>query len=829
VRLDQLGQETVLSQLGKRNLHPIFTMKFFQSMVGRRDRVRIEKVGSGVGNYISLVVRFGFSISFLLGGRRHARFFLAVAHFGRWLYRWRGGRFSLVRYLKACQVTLMQLLSSGPISDSRKLGGVHGRGRGKVPRLIPVYHRVAILRGDIAVIRFWLSLLGIYRIIDVRGKASLDTIYSPGVEKQFKQVYELGTFLNHIQEASSLGKTLLKRRDLEREFKFSPRALLTSGANVPGGVGAFWAMAWDASIIWANRSKRVGQAFMDICILTLQVQIAELLKNCARLATSADDISKVSAGFRLRQGKKPSRWANAFRSWNILAARKPDGEFGHFKWKWAPFQNFRDLLVLGRLHQIPEPAGKVRVVAMGTWWIQVLLYPLHRILYSLLRTIPQDGTYNQTGPLGPFLDEVRERLTRGADTMVFSFDLKAATDRFPIWYQIEVLTRLTNRRFAEAWQDLLVSFPYYLGGIGVRPRGRSLRYGAGQPMGIYSSWAMFSLCHHLLVQQAAHRAGYVGWYPWYVLLGDDIVILGEPVARAYEGLCSDLGVTIGLAKSLISSNGSFEFAKRFYYKGIDCSPTSVREYSQALKSLPAFAELIARVKGQNPDLRICDAVRAAKYGYHSVEKFTQRMVTLGNTRLANLLVVLMLPGGPFEQPLATLLSSTGTVVKPNEDLVDTPITERRVKSVARTIGQSLVSVSDRVSQYANDLYRYSEHLLGRDPMGILRYVIASRAAVARLNLETITSLGRIGRYLLDGKLRSRGLITLLGKVLPTWKFSTTDVASMPDPFSLDAVGGVLSRPSVVKFLKIRVRLLGLAWKGRPKSRVRAGGKSPRRE
>lgn len=803
-------------------------MKFFQNLIGRRDRTRVEKLGSGVGNYISLVVRFGYALSFLLGGRRHARFFLAVAHYGRWLMKWRGGRFALVRYLKSCQITLMQLLASGPISDPRKLGGIHGRGRGKVPRLIPVYHRVAIIRGDIPVIRFWLSLLGIYRIIDVRGRASFESIYLPGVEKQFKQVYNLGTFLNHIQEVSTLGKTLLKRRDLEREFKFSPRALLTSGANVPGGVGAFWAMAWDAAIIWANRLNKVGQAYMDFCLCTAQVHVVELLMKCARLAPSSENRRELNHQFGL--GLKGERWAKALRSFSYLAARKPEGEFGHFKWKWAPFQDFRDLLVLGRLHQIPEPAGKVRVVAMGTWWIQVLLYPLHRVLYSLLRSIPQDGTYNQTGPIKPFLDEVRTRLTRGADTMVFSFDLKSATDRFPIWYQIEVLTRLGNRRFAEAWADLLVSYPYYTNGIGVRPRGRSLRYAVGQPMGIYSSWAMFSLCHHIMVQQAAHQAGYVGWYPWYILLGDDIVILGEDVARAYEKLCSDLGVTIGLAKSLISTNGSFEFAKRFYYKGTDCSPTSAREYMVALKSLPAFAELIARVKGQNPDLRLCDVIRGAKYGFHSVSKLTQRMVSLGNTRLANLLVVLMLPGGPFEQPLQTLLSLTSTAVKPDGNLVDTPITERRVKSVARTIGQSLVSVSARVSEYANDLHRYVAHGgPARDPQGILRYVVGARSALARANLETITSLGRIGRYLLDGKLRSRGLITLLGKILPIWKTSTTDVASLPDPFSLDAVGGTLARPAVVKFLKLRVKMLGLAWKGRPKARVRAGEGSPRRK
>lgn len=557
--------------------------------------------------------------------------------------------------------------------------------------------------------------------------------------------------------------------------------------------------------------------------------MAELLKNCAFFARKVEEgqFSLDLRGKLRLSGEGPLvRMIRATKGFITLIVRKRDDRTRGTKWSRAPFSNFKGNLALGRLHQIPEPAGKVRVVAMATWWVQCLLYPLHRILYKLLGTIPQDGTFDQAGPIGPFLEEVRRLAACGQKPHVFSFDLKAATDRFPIWYQKEVLTRLCGRSFAEAWVNLLVSYPYFLGGIGAIPRGRALKYGSGQPMGVYSSWAMFSLCHHLLVQQAAYQAGYVGWYPWYVLLGDDIVILGKDVAARYQVLCSDLGVTIGLAKSLISSNGSFEFAKRFYYKGEDCSPTSVREYWVALNSLPAFSELIARLKNQNPSLRLSDVLRGAKYGFRSVGKLTQRMVELGNTRFANLLVILMLPGAPFGQPLATLFSSTATAVSPDENLVDTPRTERAVKSVARTIGDSLVATSTLVGSYFNDLDRYSEHLKGLDPYGMLRYVLYQRVRTARANSEMIAILGRLGRYLLDGKLNSRGLINLLGKILPVWRVSKRDVASLPDPFALDAAGGVLLRPVAVKMLKIRCKVLGLKWKGRPKVRVNTGGRRP---
>lgn len=64
----------------------------------------------------------------------------------------------------------------------------------------------------------------------------------------------------------------------------------------------------------------------------------------------------------------------------------------------------------------------------------------------------------------------------------------------------------------------------------------------------------------------------------YTVLGDDVVIADESVARVYEEGLSSLGVTISYSKSLISHSGSAEFAKRFRVRGlaVDLSPISVR-------------------------------------------------------------------------------------------------------------------------------------------------------------------------------------------------------------------------------------------------------------
>jgi hypothetical protein len=796
------------------------TMKnIFQSLIERKDRTRIEKLGTGVGNYVSLVVRFGYALSFLLGGRRHARFYLAVIHYGMWLRVWKGSRKALVKYLKACSVTLMQLAGGGPVSTSRDLGGVHGRSRGNLPRVIPVYHRAAIVRGDLRVIQFWLSLFGVYRIIECRGKVSYKTIVQPGAGYDFKLAYELGVMLQDLWTSDRVGQRVLRPIRLGEELRFRPRALLTSGANVPGGVGGFWALAWDALKIWKERETPFGGAVRSFAMLTGQLDLLGLIEIAAttavhdfrnpkivqalRWGNPSDPVTSAEKGFATLFGKVYKKVENS--------ARRST------EWRAAPLCNFLTNLTLGRLHVIPEPAGKMRVVAMGTWWVQCMLYPLHQILYAKLGLIPNDGTWDQSGPLGPLCTKVKEILSTGGRPQVFSYDLSAATDRFPIWYQVEVLSFLTNRRFAETWRDLLILPRYYTRPVTVIPRGDALKYGSGQPMGLYSSWATFSICHHILVQQAARRAGYKGWYPWYALLGDDIVILGEDVAGAYKELCDRLQVKIGIAKSLISTNGTFEFAKRFYYKGENCSPVSIREFWVALNSLPAFSELVKRVKSSNPSLRLADVVRAYKMGYHSVAKLTQCMVKLGNTRLANLLTILMVPGGPFEQPLASIFSSTGTAVRPNDKLVDTPITERRVKSVSRTIGQSLASIGARAGRYLTSLSVYESKLMGFDPLGLLREVVKSRMAITLANSEHVGLLVNLGLYLSSGKLNSRGLVTLLGRIIPVWKFSSSDVASYPDPFSLDAAGGVLQRPLVAKFLKLRVKVLGLKWKNRPKA------------
>lgn len=62
--------------------------------------------------------------------------------------------------------------------------------------------------------------------------------------------------------------------------------------------------------------------------------------------------------------------------------------------------------------------------AIGNYFQQRLLYPAHCWGMCVLRTIPCDGTYHLTRPI--------ERLVHYNEQNLFSYDLKSATDRWPV-------------------------------------------------------------------------------------------------------------------------------------------------------------------------------------------------------------------------------------------------------------------------------------------------------------------------------------------------------------------------------------------------------------
>lgn len=204
-------------------------------------------------------------------------------------------------------------------------------------------------------------------------------------------------------------------------------------------------------------------------------------------------------------------------------------------------------LYVGRLVKLNEARGKVRIIAITDWWTQIVFRPLHDAISGYLKVIPMDGTFNQVKPLQRLLDLNRSQ------NVLYSFDLSAATDRLPVQLQVQILNTLGVN--GDIWRSIL-DRPWHLDNV-------PIRYSVGQPMGCYSSFAMLALTHHVIVQIAAQRCGYESIFTKYAVLGDDIVIADDTVAKAYLVIMKTLGVDVNLVKSHQGSVA--EFAKRWIH------------------------------------------------------------------------------------------------------------------------------------------------------------------------------------------------------------------------------------------------------------------------
>jgi len=92
----------------------------------------------------------------------------------------------LVLYLKVSTICLQKFIANEPIRDLTPLGiriSLTGRG---LPRIIPSLHRKRIMAGEHKIVRLWLTLFAILRVLVFDGKFNLRTITNPGVSFNIK-------------------------------------------------------------------------------------------------------------------------------------------------------------------------------------------------------------------------------------------------------------------------------------------------------------------------------------------------------------------------------------------------------------------------------------------------------------------------------------------------------------------------------------------------------------------------------------------------------------------------------------------------------------------
>lgn len=313
----------------------------------------------------------------------------------------------------------------------------------------------------------------------------------------------------------------------------------TSTSAGPNGGNAMVSAIYDSLII---TKSPFWEQYQNWCSVLGRVDLAEKVKQCSDSVT--ESLSK-------------------FKHLNKIYLRKTP-------------------LHLAKLLFLPDKAGKTRIVYCLTWWVQELLHPLHRELYNILYRIKQDGTKSHSKAASTVKQWTSSR-------SLWSIDLTNATDRFPRELQEAVISGLLGTQKAKIWSEIMAIKPWS------SPHNKYVEYGAGQPMGAKTSWAIFALTHHTILRLLCSSAG-ARDYP-YVIIGDDVVIANDKVAENYIRILDAFGVEYSKSKTIIPKDGEFhaaEFAKRIFINGVERSPLTASLLDRVWKyrDYPVFLSVL---------------------------------------------------------------------------------------------------------------------------------------------------------------------------------------------------------------------------------------------
>jgi hypothetical protein len=532
------------------------------------------------------------------------------------------GQMAAVQYLKLSLFALYSYISGNPLKSTMPLGfGIrlsHG-----LPVTWDVGLRTLIRQGKIQPIRVLASLLNLYRALEApHPDFSVETISRPHPKLEGPLWDEFQVFCRDIFPRileQHRGKPLPTFKYVSGLYHI----VLSAGANVTGPAMA--GIVRDAQAWSLQKVNHVLEWFRfhgDMEALRMMATSANEAHFNPEESTEIEEpepkIKKATPGFVIYQkahaqalnehmmsGLPYSEFSfptekeylemNAPAEEPTLPKLGSHPSFSRFFWgtrdrfSTTGFWGFQDgyplfkrenvhAPILGRLHAINEPAGKVRVVAIADYWTQVAMKPIHEHLFEILRGIKTDATFNQIGSVESYF---RENLSPH-----WSFDLKSATDLIPLELYKKVLPPLFTQRdgslaqsieMIERWANILTDRDWLL------PDGSGfVRYGTGQPMGALSSWASMAIVHHALVQFSAWKAGRTSWFSSYRVLGDDVDIAKDSaVAEFYQSSCTAFYITIGLLKSLHSKKNVFEFANQRFCPEGNISPLSYKEELEA--------------------------------------------------------------------------------------------------------------------------------------------------------------------------------------------------------------------------------------------------------
>lgn len=298
---------------------------------------------------------------------------------------------------------------------------------------------------------------------------------------------------------------------------------------------------------------------------------------------------------------------------------------------WGATTNVTHSEYPGKLTCIPEKAGKVRIVASPDYFTQLTLKPVSDWLFNILKNIDADCTFDQRSAIPKI------QRWQASNNAVYSFDQSSCTDLFPFEFQLTIL----NHRFGEAVTESVKTVMSDREWELKLPSGlsKSVRWSVGQPMGVYASWPLMAVAHHLLVQYSVWRSQGRKFskaskpFNKYVICGDDIVIGDQSVAESYAKIVRLLGMRVNRNKSHISGGQTgilpvSEFAKITVWKGQPLFPIRPNMILAGCKDWRKVVPLLIDTvnSGFKPKLRFLE--RLIKKHFATRQKFLIPLLTI---------------------------------------------------------------------------------------------------------------------------------------------------------------------------------------------------------
>jgi len=380
----------------------------------------------------------------------------------------------MVLYLKTVNVLLQHFICGhvGP-KPTKPLVKVTGHG---IPKVFPASFRKGMLESKYLIIRLSTTLASLYRDSFFTGKAKLETITDESTANPQTVLMLIRLIPNFLRVwvrpyMKNTGRSLISGK-----FSYFPinRSSPQASSQFPSS---------HPTTMFKSATALTDNQINDLAVLynivksdkgANPIALIKAIRGCIdKIRMYADQESPSVSLSELLANDYSGHDRGPFNSWDprILLF------FADNIWKGT-----------GKLGFKQEAAGKVRVFAMIDPWSQWILYPFHKVIFSLLsKHHHTDGTFDQLRPLKR-IENYRSDKNYG----LYSMDLSSATDRLPISIQTPLISALFGLTKSEglSWTSTLIGRFYHIplnAGKFMPTPPFAVKYATGQPMGGYSS------------------------------------------------------------------------------------------------------------------------------------------------------------------------------------------------------------------------------------------------------------------------------------------------------------------------------------------------------